>query len=444
MAYYRNGRHVHESTRTLDRAEAEAILRERLAVDAGAAPATFAALAEAFIATLKNPKSAYVHFEAAPTLKRFAALAGARSLADLASEGLAGYAASRAGTAHSWLTREVAVLRRAFRFAWRRGWVPKVPEVPALPEERAPAATAGPEPDQGGPLTVRRLIAIYVAELKDEGKSWYQTKSQCRPVERLLGGLDAEKLGPRDIEAYRATRRVEISLRGTPPSHSTINRELGFVRAALTRAHRRELLPRVPYFRMVSEKDARRTDWCPPEKLELILAHLRARFPDLADLIELYAHTGWRKRECLDLQWSEVRWDLGRIELPPARNKGRRLRIFPLAGRVRAVLERRRDAAPAGCPWVFHRGGRHRRGFEKAFYTAKVAAGHEGLKVHGFRRTYATMSMRAMVPTAITMKLAGWATDSIYRTYQIVDEEALKDGVARYEKYLEEAARGAR
>jgi len=62
---------------------------------------------------------------------------------------------------------------------------------------------------------------------------------------------------------------------------------------------------------------------------------------DFGDIVKILILTGQRAREIADLQWSEVNFEKGVIELPPHRTKNRRRHSIPMSGAVRAILEGR-------------------------------------------------------------------------------------------------------
>jgi integrase len=62
---------------------------------------------------------------------------------------------------------------------------------------------------------------------------------------------------------------------------------------------------------------------------------------DYGDIIKILVLTGAREREISDLQWSEIDFAKGVIELPAYRVKNRRKHIIPMSGAVRAILEAR-------------------------------------------------------------------------------------------------------
>lgn len=287
-------------------------------------------------------------------------------------------------------------------------------------------------------MKVNELMAWYLARKEDgsERRAAGSKKraNQVKPLIAALGDLLVKDLNGKVLDGYRAQRHAKPSRRGGPLSHATINRELTYLRAALRQAHREDMLDRVPYVRMVPET-GRRVDWWTPEQFKAVIERLQLRNPVVADVVMMYYETGWRKQEVLQLRWEEVHWSQGVVMLPEDRTKTEERRILPIEGRVREILERRRVNCPLACPWVFHRDGKQRKDFRRAWDSARRAIGCWNL-VHGFRRTFARNQRLAGVPFDVTMKLAGWKTDSIRRTYAIVDEGEMRAAMQLMRKFL--------
>jgi integrase len=285
-------------------------------------------------------------------------------------------------------------------------------------------------------MLVQDLLIWYLRELAEEGRSVRSITSQLQGIIAELGARDADSLETADLSRYRKWRRDQKSCRGSPYSQATINRELTYLRAALRRARVEGLVSDVPHIPMRPENGVR-YDYCTRDQLEAILGYLRAqtRLHVIADVVEFLFWVGWRKREALDLRWVEVSRSERLIRLPPERTKTKIARTLPLVGAALRVIERRWQAASG--PWVFHRRGQRIVDFRRAWDSATRAAGCLGLHVHGFRRGFARHQMLAGVPQPITMALAGWRTDSIYRRYAIVDEVSMASALRKTEEFLE-------
>ena len=108
---------------------------------------------------------------------------------------------------------------------------------------------------------------------------------------------------------------------------------------------------------------------------------------DFGDIVRILTLTGQRAREIADLQWSEVNFDKGAIELPPHRTKNRRKHTIPMSGAVRAILQaREQDGA-----FVFGRSGSSGfSGWSRCKERLDEALGIPDWAVHDLRRTFAT------------------------------------------------------
>lgn len=181
--------------------------------------------------------------------------------------------------------------------------------------------------------------------------------------------------------------------------------------------------------------------------------------PDEGDLVEYLLWSGWRSGEALGLRWKDVdeRAQVIRIE----KTKSGRPRTLPY-GRLPqlvAVIEKRRATtdevqkrkgvivrnvfARDGEPILYFRGSwaaacvRAGLGEEIRSDTGKVVERRLLKLVHDYRRSFARNMSRAGVPEATIMKLAGWATASIFLRYNIVSEGDLGDGLARMAAMVE-------
>ena len=73
----------------------------------------------------------------------------------------------------------------------------------------------------------------------------------------------------------------------------------------------------------------KRPRWLKPEELDRLRAAV-ARRPLYRDLVTVWLDTGMRRRELLDLEWSEVDIPNARINLKPSREKTKKGRVIPL------------------------------------------------------------------------------------------------------------------
>jgi integrase len=110
-------------------------------------------------------------------------------------------------------------------------------------------------------------------------------------------------------------------------------------------------------------------------EFEAVRQHLPPAYQDVLDF--LY-YSGWRKKEVLDLRWSEVDELGGVVRLSPARSKTRVGRVLPLSPPIAAVLARRRAKRRSDNPRVFTRDDTTVRTWRCAWPEACRRAGRAG------------------------------------------------------------------
>jgi integrase len=124
--------------------------------------------------------------------------------------------------------------------------------------------------------------------------------------------------------------------------------------------------------------------------------------------------------------------------------KTRKAETMPLEGELAAIIERRRAAQIIEdengtnrlAEFVFHRDGLPVGDFRKAWATACKLANVDQRLFHDLRRTASRNMIAAGVPQAVTMKITGHRTDSMFRRYAIADEEQKREALAKTEQYL--------
>lgn len=279
-------------------------------------------------------------------------------------------------------------------------------------------------------MLVRDLVEYYCAHTR--AKRLYALRSQVRPILRLIGDLDAEAVTGTDLANFRASRRSE------GVSDSTVNRALQLLRAAYRMAVADEVLGRMPRFRLTREP--------PPRDRFASLDDLRRLLVELPhylrDAVAWMFWSGWRKASVLGLDWSAVDLSRGVVRLDGARTKNGHPVVAPLGGPLGEIIARRiLDRAP-GSGLVFHRDGRGIGDFRKAWLTACRRAGIADLRPHDLRRSMARLHFEAGVRKEVTMALAGWRSESVYRGYLGLRDQDLHDAVRRAADHSSERRRG--
>ena len=247
-----------------------------------------------------------------------------------------------------------------------------------------------------------------------------------------------------DITGDRLSAYVRHRLEDTPPAQpATVRNELAALRRSFTLAMKAGRLAERPTFPTITVRNARTGFFEEPE-----FRAVAAKLPEWLEPVAEFGYlTGWRKREILDLRWSQVNLDAGWVRLEPGTTKSGEGRAFPLRGfpDLQALLLRQRvrtdafqKATERIVPWVFwHCDGQPINDFRDSWAAACKAAGVSGRLFHDLRRTAVRNLERAGVSRSAAMKLTGHQTESVYRRYAIVAEADLEEAVAKRAAYQE-------
>jgi integrase len=135
---------------------------------------------------------------------------------------------------------------------------------------------------------------------------------------------------------------------------------------------------------------------------------------EIADAVDLAAHTGLRLGDLLRVSWSHVGGDA--IVLTTGKSKHRREAIIPLYDGLRQLLARIPKRATTvltsslGRPWT-------KNGFGTAFQRAKKAAGmaERDLHFHDLRGTAATRFYTAGLSERVVAEIMGWEEAHVER-----------------------------
>ena len=167
---------------------------------------------------------------------------------------------------------------------------------------------------------------------------------------------------------------------------------------------------------------------------------------DRKPFVEAAYWSGWRKRELLNLRWSQIDFMRGEMKLGREHSKNGQPRVFPFSELppLRDVLYRQRQRTDEiekkigrKVEYVFHRRGNVIKEYYGAWRSACKRAGVSGRLVHDFRRTAVDRLEWSGVPRAVAMKLTGHETDAVYPRYHIARGKDLRAGVARVAEYIE-------
>lgn len=316
-------------------------------------------------------------------------------------------------------------------------------------------------------LTVGQLLAAYLKEYValERPRSLTNVRYQVGAIaaevldlptgeRRAFGEWHLADVGTGALEKFRAARRAQTISRTTDKNGRrgarrkggvpTTNRDLGLLRATFNWAIRLDYWETTPFKKSTETvvkltKEAarrRRLEGDEGERLlkacDPLLLHPRTKVPlfvqpppRLRPIVEAALETGCRRGELLSLQWWQVK-DLDGVnpllDLPASKTKTKRDRVVPISGRLKNILEMRRND-PAGEPhghqaYVFgNEIGQRTRSVTTAWRLTCRRANIVDLHFHDLRREAGSRWLEGGVPLQVVRDWLGHTNISQTSTY---------------------------
>jgi integrase len=248
------------------------------------------------------------------------------------------------------------------------------------------------------------------AELKwlsetEHKRSHMQDVKQVQWLQQFFRGRMLSELTREVIADGAAIKRKEAS-------DSTSNRYLAMIRAILRRAALEwEWMERVPLIRLYPEPK-RRVRWLTPEQAAALLAELPEH---LADVVRFSIATGLRRRNVVDLEWSQV--DLARkvawIYADQAKG-GRDIHVSLNATAIEVLTKQIGKHQER----VFSFRGRpinqvNTKAWKQALKRAAIAK----FRWHDLRHTWASWLTQNGVPLNVIQEMGAWQSVEMVRRY---------------------------
>jgi integrase len=257
-------------------------------------------------------------------------------------------------------------------------------------------------------------------------------KNQLMPK---MGEKIANHVRKSHVEDYKLKRKAEGA------SDCTVNRELQVLSKAFSLGLEDEIIERKPPIKLYPEPEPREGHYEPEEYAKWQDACRQLTNGEvIADIIMFAYHSGWRRGECLNLHRDWIRLRDKLAVLPKQFSKNKRIRVYPLEGKVLAMIEKRL----ANCNHeglLFHRNGKAVKDMTAICKKVCDIIGVDSKHFfHNLRRSATTNLNRAGVDKETGKKITGHRTDSIYNNYNQVTLDAVRLAVKRAEEYVEMTA----
>jgi len=313
------------------------------------------------------------------------------------------------------------------------------------------------EKAQGKPPGVTYEKTIYedlrgaiITDYEVNGKRIDRLMNSLDHLDGYFEGLRGPQITTSQVQAYTNMRmkctckdcKEKFEAQGKCPNcgseklkqgaaNATINRELAGLKRMLSLGYQADRIARVPYIPMLAEDNVRQGFFEHDEYLGVLNA-----LPSPLRPVAIFAyHTGWRKREILDLTWDRVNLKERTVALTPKQTKNKEARSLYLDDELLKLLKLQ-HLKKGKCSYVFHRDGVRIKCFRKAWKNACKDAGIEGKLFHDFRRTAVRNLTRSGTKETVAMKITGHKTRSVFDRYNITSDDDIKQAMVRQAGYF--------
>ena len=275
--------------------------------------------------------------------------------------------------------------------------------------------------------SVRQLWTEDEPITKRDNDSWQSDVGRAAHLMRLLGDHRASRLTRGDVEEYRTKRQAETTRRGGAPAPGTLDREVELLKRLLNYAAACGRLTENPIARvkLLRVPNVRRV-LLDEEAFQRLQAKAEAW---VRPILLVAFDTGMRKSEILKLRWSQLDLKAGAVRLEAEDTKTDEPRVVYLTERVLQALSEQPRLLHAEFVFVNPATGHPWRDLQGALERARKAAGLPGVWVHDLRRSFVTLARRSGLPESVVARFSGHRTASVFKRYNIIEEQDLKAAV---------------
>ncbi len=303
-------------------------------------------------------------------------------------------------------------------------------------KEREKPTFVGPKEEQ---LTLDDLEAKILADYEKHNRRSASTATYClKRVKEYFAFDHLVDITTGRIDQYQQARLHEKAAR------ATIKREMAYLRRGFKLLMEGKQISQTPVIKLLEGENVRQ-GFINKGDFDTVVASLhQSVHPAVKDIIVFLFHSGWRSGEARTLEWQDVDVESGMIRLRRENNKIKKNRMLPLLGELKDVIERRVNEQRMDCPYVFHRNGKQIKGFMTAWKTACADIGQPGLVPHDMRRSAVRNFRKAGLSETEGMAMSGHKTNSIYKRYDIIDEQDLRESMNKVQGYLRAQPKGSK
>jgi integrase len=254
-------------------------------------------------------------------------------------------------------------------------------------------------------------------------KSYGSIDSICKPLKEFFGKHFIAEVDTEMIERYRQVRINQRTRLGRNRSQLRVNKEMQVLSSIFTLALEKRLIasrPRTTMFRVSGERIRYLTS-----DEETRLFEVLDDCEWLKSIVVIALHTGMRRGEICGLQWFDLNFDRGLINVRNTKNG--KDRLIPMNATVRTLLEN--QAKSSSYVFPSPRTGERLVEIKWAFGKSLKAAKINDLRFHDLRHTAATRMGDAGADAFTLAAIFGWSDIRMAMRYTYAMEDAKRRAV---------------
>ena len=246
-------------------------------------------------------------------------------------------------------------------------------------------------------VTFKDIAATYLETYaKPNKRSWTRDETCIKNLSPYFANKYLHEITPLDIERYKKKRTDKVTPR-------TVNIEVKFLKALYNKAISWGKADKNPVKEVtLFPEDSGRVRYLEKDKIGQLV---KACSDHLRPIVITALNTGMRKREILDLKWSDI--DLYRKTIYIIRSKGGRQREVPINSVLYQTLCFLGEKEGVSSYVFASRGGRPYGNITKSFKSALKGAGIKNFRFHDLRHTFASHLVMSGVDLKTVQELLG-------------------------------------
>jgi integrase len=237
-------------------------------------------------------------------------------------------------------------------------------------------------------MTLDRLLKKYEENFKHQ-RGWLTSKKYHIDVIRDYFGKDTLIMNVRyvDLETFRNWLKLKPTKHGKERTDASVNRCMAALSHAMRKAVSWDMLRLNPFSEGESlhiKENNERLRFLSESEIDKLLAQCHKQY--LREIVECALHTGMRRGEILNLEWSQIL--NGHIYL--RKTKSNKRREIPINIDLADLFKRIRKRQHLTSKYVFIRDGARVESITAAFIAALRRSGIEDCRFHDLRHTFAS------------------------------------------------------